>query len=149
MRVSKSAILTLAFLTITLLVGCERGPRAVYTPDAPKPVGPYSQAQIARHFVFGAGQLGIDPKQGKIVATTADGQMSQAIDNMFAVLKAAGSDPSKLVKVTVYFKNLGDFDKVNVVYERMLGNNRPARAAVQVDRIPLDALIEIDYIAEL
>jgi 2-iminobutanoate/2-iminopropanoate deaminase len=97
--------------------------------------------------VFGAGQLGIDPKQGKIIAQTADGQMAQAIQNMFAVLHAAGSDPSKLVKVTVYFKNLDDFEKVNVVYEKMLGNNRPARAAIQADRIPLDALIEIDYIA--
>jgi len=147
MKVPKSAILTLTLLAISVLGGCEQRPRPVSTPDAPKPVGPYSQAQIAGHFVFGA-ELGIDPKQGKIVATTADGQMSQAMENVFAVLKAAGSDPSQLVKVTVYFKNLDDYDKANAVYARMLGNNRPARAAVQVDRIPLDALIEIDFIAQ-
>jgi len=147
MKVSKAVNLTLAFFTIAVLVGCEQRPRPVSTPDAPQPVGPYSQAEIAGHFVFGA-ELGIDPKQGKIVATTAEGQMSQAMDNVFAVLKAAGSDPSKLVKVTVYFKNLDDYDKANAVYARVLGNNRPARAAVQVDRIPLDALIEIDFIAQ-
>jgi 2-iminobutanoate/2-iminopropanoate deaminase len=130
-----------------VLSGCGSKPYAIYTPDAPKPVGPYSQAMVAGNLVFGAGQLGIDPKQGKIVAQTADGQMAQAIQNMFAVLRAAGSDPAKLVKVTVYFRDLNDFEKVNVVYEKILGNNRPARAAIQADRIPLDALIEIDYIA--
>jgi 2-iminobutanoate/2-iminopropanoate deaminase len=126
---------------------CNRQPKAVYTPDAPNPVGPYSQAQVAGGFVFGAGQLGIDPKQGKIVASTAEGQMEQAIKNMFAVLSASGSEPQKLVKVNVYFKSLDDFEKVNAVYTRMLGATKPARSAVQVDRIPLDALIEIDYIA--
>jgi 2-iminobutanoate/2-iminopropanoate deaminase len=148
MRSSQSLIVTLVALAAALFSACESRPRVVYTDDAPKPVGPFSQAEIAGNFVFAAGQLGIDPKQGKIVSTTADGQMSQAIANMFAVLKAAGSGPDKLVKVTIYFKDLDDLDKVNVVYEHMLGNNRPPRAAVQVDRIPLDALIEIDYIAE-
>jgi 2-iminobutanoate/2-iminopropanoate deaminase len=130
-----------------LLSACKSEVKAVYTSDAPKPVGPYSQAQIAGNLIFGAGQLGIDPKQGKIVAITAEGQMEQSLKNTFAVLKAAGSDASKLIKVTVYFKDLNDFNRVNAVYERMLGTNRPARAAVQVSRLPLDGLIEIDYIA--
>lgn len=148
MRSSQSLILTLVALVAALLSACESRPRVVYTDDAPKPIGPFSQAEISGHFVFAAGQVGIDPKQGKIVSTTADGQMSQAMANMFAILKAAGSGPDKLVKVTLYFKNLDDLDKVNVVYERMMGNNRPPRVAVQVARIPLDGLVEIDYIAE-
>jgi 2-iminobutanoate/2-iminopropanoate deaminase len=111
-------------------------------------VGPYSQALIAGPFVFGSGQVGIDPKTGTIVASSAEGQMEQAIKNMFAVLAAAGSEPRRLVKVTVYLKNLDDFANVNAVYARMLGEAKPARSAVQVGRLPLDALIEIDYVAE-
>jgi 2-iminobutanoate/2-iminopropanoate deaminase len=147
LKLLKRSLACLVLCGTGLLLGCSSKPYAIYTADAPKPVGPYSQAIVAGNLVFGAGQLGIDPKQGKIIAETADGQMAQAIQNMFAVLHAAGSDPTKLVKVTVYFKDLNDFEKVNVVYEKMLGNNRPARAAIQADRIPLDALIEIDYIA--
>ena len=134
-------------LALAATPACNRLQKAVYTPDAPNPVGPYSQAQIAGAFVFGAGQLGIDPKEGTIVANSAEGQMEQAIKNMFAVLAASGSEPRRLVKVTVYFKNLDDFTNVNAVYARMLGDVKPARSAIQVDRIPLDALIEIDYIA--
>lgn len=135
------------FVILANTSGCQRSPQVIYTADAPKPVGPYSQAVVTGDLVFGAGQLGIDPQFGKITSSTAEGQMEQSIKNMFAVLKAAGSDPSRLVKVTVYFKSLDDFEKVNAVYIRMLGENRPARAAVEVSRIPLDGLIEIDYIA--
>ena len=119
----------------------------IYTSEAPTPVGPYSQAIVADNLVFGAGQLGIDPKVGKIVSSTAEGQMEQALKNVFAVLKACGTDPSRLAKVTVYFKDLKDFERVNAVYTRMMGENKPARVGVEVSRIPLDALIELDYIA--
>jgi 2-iminobutanoate/2-iminopropanoate deaminase len=132
---------------VAFVAGCSSKPHSIYTSDAPNPVGPYSQAILVGDFVFGAGQLGIDPKQGKIVDPTAEGQMAQAIQNMFAVLHAAGSDPNKLLKVTVYFKDLNDFEKLNAVYEKKLGSARPARSAIQAARIPLDALVEIDYIA--
>lgn len=146
MKIRRS-FLFLFLCAAAFVSGCSSKPHAIYTSDAPNPVGPYSQAIVAGDLVFGAGQLGIDPKQGKIVDPTAAGQMAQAIQNMFAVLNAAGSDPSKLLKVTVYFKDLDDFEIVNAVYEKKLGGVRPARSAVQADRIPLDALVEIDYIA--
>lgn len=141
------SLLLLLLCGVAFVTGCSSKPEVIYTSDAPHPVGPYSQATVAGGLVFGAGQLGIDPKQGKIVDTTAEGQMAQAIQNMFAVLHAAGSDPTRLLKVTVYFKDLNDFEKMNAVYEKKLGSTRPARSAIQADRIPLDALVEIDYIA--
>ena len=84
-----------------MLLGCNSKPYPISTPDAPHPVGPYSQAIVAGNLVFGVGQLGIDPKQGKIVAQTADGPMAQAIQNMIAVLRAAGSDPSELSELGI------------------------------------------------
>lgn len=122
-------------------------PYAVFTPQAPKPVGPYSQAIVYGSLVFAAGQLGIDPVTGTLVSPTAEGQMEQALKNMRAVLQAAGSDVSQVVKVTVYFRDLNHYGPVNAVYERFFQGNKPARSAVEVPRIPLDALIELDYFA--
>lgn len=122
-------------------------PRPVFTPAAPHPVGPYSQAIVVGGFVFGAGQLGIDPATGKIPGVTAEEQIAQALKNMQSVLVAAGSDYTRVVKVTVYFKDLGDFAGVNAVYQEFFRGHKPARSAVQVPLIPLNGLIELDYTA--
>ena len=124
-------------------------PRAVFTPLAPKPVGPYSQAIVVGPLVYGAGQLGIDPDTGVIPAPDAAGQMEQALKNMQAVLRAARTDKSRVLQVTVYFKNLDDFAAVNVVYERFFQNHKPARSGIEASHLPLNALIEIDYVAVL
>ena len=146
-RANNRALRTIAFALMSCLFGCDQKPRVISTANAPKPVGPYVQAIVAKGTVYGAGQLGINPASGRIEATTADGQMEQALINMFAVLKAAGSDPCKVTKLTVYFKNLDDLEKVNKVYEQKMGPCKPGRAAIEAARLPLDALIEIDYIA--
>lgn len=119
----------------------------VATEAAPKAIGPYSQAVVAGPFVFTSGTLPLDPSSGEIVGTTAAEQTRQVFENLQAVLKAAGTNLSKAVKATVFLKDMGDFAAMNEVYTSYIGDGvLPSRSAVQVARLPKDALIEIEMI---
>jgi 2-iminobutanoate/2-iminopropanoate deaminase len=121
--------------------------QTVITDKAPKAIGPYSQAVIANGFVYCSGQIPLDPSTGQIVGKTAGEQTTRVTANLLAVLKAAGCDFNNVVKTTIYLKNIGDFTAMNEAYAKALGEHRPARATVEVARLPKDALVEIDCIA--
>ncbi|GAB4366810.1 MAG: RidA family protein [Calditrichia bacterium] len=121
--------------------------KIIKTDQAPEPVGPYNQAVIAGNLIFTAGQIPIDPATGKLEVNEIQTQTRRAIKNLEAVLKAAGSDLSKVVKTTVFLKDLNDFAAMNEVYAEFFSSNSPARSAVEVARLPKDVLIEIECIA--
>ena len=121
----------------------------IYTKSAPEPIGPYSQAIKSGNFIFSSGQIPIDPATGNIVAGDVKNQTRQTLENIKAILNASGSDISKVVKVTLYLKNIGDFGAVNEVYAEYFGESKPARATLEAARLPKDVLIEIDVIAEV
>jgi len=114
---------------------------------APKPIGPYSQAVVAGDFVFLAGQIGLDPATGKLVPGGAAAETAQAIQNIGAVLDAAGATLDDVVKTTVYLVDLADGPAVNEVYGQAFAAPHPARASVQVSKLPANARVEIDAIA--
>ena len=115
--------------------------------EAPAAVGPYSQAIRTGHLLFCAGQLPLVPASMKIETDDIEGQTRQVMANIGAVLKAAGLDLSDVVKCTVFLKDLNDFAKMNAIYASAFGDHKPARSTVQVARLPLDALVEIEVIA--
>jgi 2-iminobutanoate/2-iminopropanoate deaminase len=119
----------------------------ISTSEAPAAIGPYSQAVKANGFVFTSGQVPIVPTSGKIEATEIEGQAEQVMKNLEAVLTAAGSDFSKVVKATIYLKDLNHFAKVNEIYGARFTSEPPARACFQVAKLPLDCLVEIEMIA--
>lgn len=119
----------------------------VSTAGAPQAIGPYSQAISHGGMVFCSGQVPLDPQTMKVSAVGIEAQTEQVLKNLAAVLKAAGSDLSKVVKTTVFLKNFDDFKAMNAVYERAFGGHAPARSTVEVARLPLDALVEIECIA--
>ena len=119
----------------------------VSTPAAPKALGPYSQALVAGGFVFCSGQIPIDPATNSIEAVTVEDQTRQSIKNLSAVLEAAGSSLSNVVKTTVFIKDMNDFAAVNGVYAEMFGDTKPARSCVEVARLPKDVKVEIECIA--
>ena len=119
----------------------------VSTPAAPKALGPYSQALVAGGFVFCSGQIPIDPATNSIEAATVEDQTRQSIKNLSAVLEAAGSSLSNVVKTTVFIKDMNDFAAVNGVYAEMFGDTKPARSCVEVARRPKDVKVEIECIA--
>lgn len=122
--------------------------KLVSTTNAPAALGPYSQAQVVGSLVYTSGQLGIDPATGALLEGV-DAQAHQAFKNLAAVLKAAGSDMSKVVKTTVFIKNMDDFGAVNAVYAQYFTEPFPARSCVEVARLPKDGLVECEVIAEL
>ena len=119
----------------------------IETGRAPAPIGPYSQAIRAGGFVFLSGQIPLDPATGAIVAGDISAQTRQVLKNLSAVLEAAGSSLAKVVKTSVFLKNLDDFASFNSVYAEFLGEARPARSTVQAARLPKEVLVEIDVIA--
>lgn len=121
--------------------------KTVSTDNAPKAIGPYSQAVSANGLIFCSGQIALDPKSGAIVGATAAEQAAQVMKNLAAVLEAGGSRLSQVVKTTIFLKNMADFAAVNEVYAKAMGDHRPARATVEAARLPKDALVEIDCIA--
>lgn len=123
--------------------------RKVSTNNAPAAIGPYSQAIIAGSLVFASGSLGFDPKTGQFVEGGVEEQARQALTNLKAVLEASGSDLGRVVKATVFMKDMGDFAKVNSVYEEFFGDHKPARSAIEVARLPKDGLVEIEAIASI
>jgi len=114
--------------------------------EAPDPVGPYSHAMETNGMIFTSGQLPIDPATGEMPETAAD-QAEISLMNVKRVLEAGGSAMSKILKTTVFLKNIEDFDAVNKVYATFFDNSFPARSCVEVARLPKDALVEIEVIA--
>ncbi|GAB4335729.1 MAG: RidA family protein [Calditrichia bacterium] len=121
--------------------------KIIKTDSAPAPVGPYNQAIVAGNLVFTAGQIPLDPKTGEIVGNNVQEQAEMAIQNLGEVLKAAGSSFAKVVKTTVFLKNMNDFSAMNEVYAKYFSEASPARSAVEVARLPKDVLVEIECIA--
>lgn len=142
--------LFLPFITI-VLAGCAAGgtPRfeVLSTLEAPAAIGPYSQGILTNGFVFVAGQIPIDPATGKLVDGPRDEQVMLALGHIEAVLRAAGLDRRRVVQVTLYLTDLADFESVNAGYARFFGEHRPARATVQVSRLPKGAPLEVSAIA--
>ncbi len=121
--------------------------RSVSTPDAPAAIGPYSQAVIAGDTVYCSGQIPMDPATGAVIDGPIGVQTQRALDNLGAVLAAAGCGVHDVVKCTVYLADMGDFSAVNEVYAAFFGTARPARAAVEVAGLPRGVSVEIDAIA--
>jgi 2-iminobutanoate/2-iminopropanoate deaminase len=118
------------------------------TDKAPAAVGPYSQSIRTGNLLFCAGQIPLVPTSMKIEATEIEGQTQQVLANVQAVLGAAGLTLASVVKSTVFLKDLGDFAKMNALYDAAFAGHKPARSTVQVAKLPLDALVEIEVIAE-
>jgi len=121
----------------------------VFTEGAPRAIGPYSQAVKAGGFVFVSGQIALDPATGQLVLGDVRLQTRRALENVRAILEAAGSSLDKVVRTTVYLKDLNDFNAMNEEYTLFFRDARPARVTVQVAKLPRDALVEIDAIALL
>jgi len=119
----------------------------VSTKDAPQAIGPYSQAIKANGFVFTSGQIAIDPATQQVVAGDVAAQTERVLRNLSEVLEAAGSGLGKVVRVTVFLKNMDDFTAMNQVYGKYFSSAPPARSTVEVARLPRDVLVEIDVIA--
>ena len=119
----------------------------VQTDNAPKAIGPYEQAIKANGFIYTAGQIPIDPKTGNFVEGGIAAQTRQVLENLKAVLEAGESSLDRVVKATVFLKNMADFGAMNDVYTQYLGGAKPARSTVAVAELPRGALIEIDLVA--
>ncbi|MGH7809146.1 MAG: RidA family protein [Candidatus Binatia bacterium] len=121
----------------------------VATDKAPQAIGPYEQAIKIGEFVYTAGQIPIDPKTGNLVSGGIKEQTVQVLENLKAVLEAGGSSLDRVVKATVFLKNIADFAAMNEIYAEYFGQSKPARSTVAVADLPRGALVEIDLIATL
>jgi 2-iminobutanoate/2-iminopropanoate deaminase len=121
----------------------------ISTSDAPKAIGPYSQAIRVNGFIFASGQVAIDPATQQVISGDVAAQTERVVKNLANILNAAGSSLEKVVKTTVFLKNMNDFTAMNEVYGRHFTENPPARSTVEVSRLPKDVLVEIDAIAIL
>jgi 2-iminobutanoate/2-iminopropanoate deaminase len=119
----------------------------IRTDAAPKAIGPYEQAIRVNGFVYTAGQIALDPKTGNLVEGGIEIETRRVLENLKAVVEAAGSSMDRIVKATVFLKNMGDFAQVNEIYAEYLGASKPARSTVAVAELPRGALIEIDLVA--
>lgn len=123
--------------------------KIIATTSAPTPVGPYSQAVVLDGWVWTSGQVALDPSTGKIVGDDAAAQAERTLQNITAILEAAGSDLAQVVRAAVYLTDMDDFAAVNAVYSRYFPSAFPARVCVEVSRLPLGALVEIDVTAKV
>lgn len=121
--------------------------KVISTDTAPKAVGPYSQAIEAGNFLFVSGQLPLHPQSGEIVGNDITAQTRQSIENIKAILAAAGVSLADVVKTTVFLQSMGDFARMNEVYRQYFGDGSPARSTIEVAKLPRNALIEIESIA--
>jgi len=125
---------------------------AISTPNAPAAIGPYSQAVRVGDFLYTSGQVALDPASGQMVAGGIAEQTTRVLENLKAVLDAAGVDLSHIVKTVVFLKDMNDFAAMNAIYGKYLappGTVAPARSTVEVARLPKDALVEIEVIARV
>ena len=121
--------------------------QAISTEGAPKAIGPYSQAIRIGDFVFCAGQAGLEPATGTLVQGGIEAETLRVLQNLSAVLEAAGSSMGRVVKTTVFITNMDEFQKMNAVYAEFFPSPPPARSTVQVSRLPKDACVEIEVVA--
>ena len=122
--------------------------KVISTPKAPAAIGPYSQANIYGNMIFASGQIPLDPATGEIVGATIEEQTHQVLTNVKNLIEAAGSSMDKVLKTTVFIKNMDDFAKMNAVYAEYFKDGfYPSRSAVEVARLPKDVLVEIETIA--
>ena len=121
--------------------------KAILTPKAPQPIGPYSQAIRSGQMVFCSGQIPLDPVSGALVSPDVSVQAKQVLENLGAVLSAANVSFDQVVKTTIFLKSMGDFPKVNEVYASYFKGITPARSTIEVARLPKDVLVEIEAIA--
>jgi 2-iminobutanoate/2-iminopropanoate deaminase len=119
----------------------------IATDDAPKAIGPYSQGIKAHGFVYTSGQIPLDPATGNLVGGSFEDQVHRVFRNLQAILTAADTDFSRVVKATVYVTDLGNFGALNSIYASYFGDHKPARTTVEVSALPKDATVEIDLIA--
>ncbi|HXB99209.1 MAG TPA: RidA family protein [Terriglobales bacterium] len=119
----------------------------IATEHAPKAIGPYSQAIRAQGLIFTSGQVAIDPANQQVIAGDVSAQTDRVLKNLAAILEASGSTLEKVLRCTVFLKNMGDFAAMNEVYGRYFKQSPPARSTVEVTRLPKDVLVEIDVIA--
>ena len=121
----------------------------IHTDKAPQAIGPYSQAVKCNGFVFVSGQIPINPATGELLAGTAGEKTKLVLENIGRILEEAGTCFDKVVKTTIYLTDLNEFDEVNKIYGEFFSSHKPARATVQVARLPKDVSVEIDAIASL
>jgi 2-iminobutanoate/2-iminopropanoate deaminase len=121
----------------------------ISTERAPKAIGPYSQAVVSNGWAFLSGQIPLDPATNQIISGDIAAQTERVLENLKSVLVAAGSSLERVVKTTVYLKDMGEFAKMNEVYGRYFAANAPARATVEAARLPRDVSVEIDCIASV
>ncbi len=121
--------------------------KVISTPKAPAAIGPYSQAIEFNNLIFTSGMIPIDPATNTLVTGPIEVQAEQAISNLAALLKEAGSDTDKVLKTVVFIKDMNDFAKVNEIYAKYFNADCPARSCVEVARLPKDVLIEIEAVA--
>lgn len=119
----------------------------IETLDAPRALGPYSQATVWNEWVFLSGQLGLLPETGELISGKLEDQLNQIFKNLHAILRAAGGQLSDIVKLTLYMRDLDDFPTVNAVMEQYFSMPFPARATIEVSQLPKKALIEVEGIA--
>jgi 2-iminobutanoate/2-iminopropanoate deaminase len=149
----REALITLSCMAlVSSTFSCNEGRRKkmkkeIKTDKAPKAIGPYSQAIEANGFIFASGQIAIDPATGELKMGTIEEQTRLVLTNMKAVIEAAGSSFDKVVKCTVFLQDMNDFTQMNEVYGEFFKPPYPARAAVQVARLPKDVKVEIEAIA--
>lgn len=127
--------------------GIDMSKEFISTVNAPAAVGPYSQAVKAGNMVFVSGQIPFVPETMELVSEDVQEQTARSLDNVFAILEAAGASVKDVVKVSVFIKDMNDFGKINEVYEKYFGDHKPARACVEVARLPKDVKVEIEAIA--
>ena len=121
----------------------------VHSDNAPKAVGPYSQAVKHAGILYASGQIGLVPEAGKLVADDVESQTRQVTKNLSAVLDEAGAELTDILKVNIFLTDMGDFPRVNEIYAAWLAEHRPARATVAVAALPLGAKVEMDLIARI
>lgn len=123
--------------------------KKIFAENAPKAIGPYSQAWQSGNLIFCSGQTPLNPVTMNIEGQTVTEQTTLVLTNLETVLKAAGCDRSHIVKTSVFLKNFADFERMNKAYETFFGEHKPARTTVEVSRLPREALVEIECIAEM
>ncbi|HWQ77706.1 MAG TPA: RidA family protein [Anaerovoracaceae bacterium] len=124
--------------------------KIIATKAAPAAIGPYSQGNVFGNLIFTSGQVPFDPETGSVVGTTIEEQTEQVLNNVKAILEAAGSSLENVLKTTVFIKNMNDFAAMNTVYAKYFKEGAlPSRSAVEVSRLPKDVLVEIETIAYL
>jgi 2-iminobutanoate/2-iminopropanoate deaminase len=120
----------------------------VATGDAPKAIGPYSQAVKVNGFLYTSGQIALDPATGNLVDESFEAQVRRALANLDAILIAAGTERRRVLRATVYLTDLANFQTLNTLYAEFFGEHKPARTTVGVSQLPKGAAVEIDFIAE-